>query len=47
MNNRENDTVIKKFLDSTKEKPITDEEHKRAMSNEFDYLDDEDEDNAR
>lgn len=41
MDNRENDAVIKKFLDNIKEKPITDEEHKRAMSNEFDYLDDD------
>ena len=39
MDSRENDTVIKKFLDNIKEKPLTEEEHKRAMSKEFDYLD--------
>ena len=39
MDNRENDTVIKKFLDTIKEKPLTEDDHKRAMSNEFDYLD--------
>ncbi len=39
----ENDSVIKKFLDVIKEKPLTDEEHQRAMSNEFDYLDEDDE----
>lgn len=44
MDNRENDTVIKKFSNCIKEKTLTEEEHKRAMSKEFDYLD-EDEDN--
>lgn len=47
MNDREDDTVIKKFLENITNKPLTEEEHQRAMSDEFSYLDDEDEEDDR
>lgn len=49
MDDRENDTVIKKMFIALKNKnSLTDEEHQRAMSSEFDYLDEsEDEDDHK
>ncbi len=41
MDSRENDIVIKKLLENLTNKQLTEEEHKRAMSDEFAYLDDE------
>ncbi len=41
MKNKENDIIIEKFLKSIKVKPLTAEEKKRAMSDEFAYLDDD------
>lgn len=47
MDNRENDIVIKKFLENITNRQLTEEEHRRAMSDEFAYLDDEDEEDDR
>lgn len=42
MDGRENDIIFKKILDSfAKFKELTEEEHRRAMSDEFSYLDDD------
>lgn len=37
---REEDSVIKKFLEQFKSEPLTEEEIAHSMSSEFDYLDD-------
>ena len=41
MKNEENDIIIDRFLKSIIIKPLTAEEKKRAMSDEFAYLDDD------
>lgn len=41
--NREDDILFKKIIDNiVKAEDLTEEEHKRAMSDEFSYLDDDD-----
>lgn len=44
MDSREDDVIFRKIIHGiVKIEELTEEEHKRAMSDEFNYLDDEDE----